>query len=100
MPLDRTCRSACVQVIVDRLGQIKEQHHAMRAAEWETSRERTDIVSKQLAQTKAIAQELEQENKMLLIKRKARMKEFLEAEAQHFEQQLNSMGKAFCKDRL
>ena len=36
-----------------------------------------------------------QENKELLIKRKARMKEFLAAEALTFEMQLNAQGKAF-----
>jgi len=87
------------QVITDRLLQIRESSHAMRACEWENSRERTDVVTKQLSETKKIASELEQENKMLLLQRKARLREFLAAEADIFEQQLNSMGKAFCKPR-
>ena len=70
----------------------------MRACEWANSRERTDITSMQLAETKQIAAELQQENRELLIKRKARLKEFLAAEAVVFEQQLNAMGKAFVKD--
>ena len=48
---------------------------------------------------KKIAQELEQENKELMLKRKARLRSFLEAEAQVFEAQLNTVGKAFCKER-
>ena len=86
-------------MITDRLLAIKEQQHAMRACEWEVSRERTDVTNTQLAETKKIAQELEQENKMLLVLRKERLKEFLAQEAVVFEQQLNSMGKAFCKER-
>ena len=71
----------------------------MRACEWENSRERTDVGVRHLAETKKIAAELAQENKMLMIQRKARMKEFLAEEAEVFEAQLNAMGKAFCKDR-
>jgi hypothetical protein len=81
-----------------RLGAIKEQAHAMRACEWANSRERTDILSAQLGERKKIAQELDQENRELLLKRRARMNEFLKAEAEVFEQQLNAMGKAFCRD--
>ena len=87
------------QIIVDRLEGIREQSHAMRACEWATSRERTDVTVRHLAETKAIAQELEGENKELLLKRKARLRNFLAAEAQVFETQLNAMGKAFCKER-
>lgn len=87
------------QIVVDRLQEIKVSQHAMRACEWATSRERTDLNVRQLAETKKITQELEQENKELLLKRKARLRDFLTAEAQVFEAQLNTMGKAFCKDR-
>lgn len=87
------------QVVVDRLEGIKETQHAMRACEWATSRERMDINVRHLAETKKIAQELEQENKELMLKRKARLRSFLEAEAQVFEAQLNTVGKAFCKER-
>jgi len=52
----------------------------------------------QLAETKKINAELATENKELLIKRKARMKEFLTEEAEVFETQLNAMGLAFRKD--
>ena len=92
-------RSECAQVITNRLMDIKVAQHAMRACEWEVSRQKTDVTSKQLAETKKIAAELEQENRMLGIQRKARMKEFLAAEAVVFEQQLNAMGMAFCKER-
>ena len=85
--------------MINRLNNIKEQAHAMRACEWEVSRQKTDITSKQLAETKRITAELDMENKMLAIQRKARMKEFLEAEAAVFEQQLNQKGLAFCKER-
>jgi hypothetical protein len=86
--------------VTDRLNAIKEQQGAMRACEWANSRERTDVLSRQLYETKQIAHELAMENKELLLKRKARMKEFLAAEAQVFEQQLNAQGKAFCKEVL
>ena len=87
------------QVITNRLNVIKEQSHAMRACEWANSKMRTDITQKQLQETKAIAQELEQANAVLLTERKTRLKEFLAAEAAVFERQLNEMGKAFCKNR-
>ena len=67
----------------------------MRACEWANSREKCDLAISQLYEQKQIAQELAQENKELLIKRKARMKEFLAAEALTFEMQLNAQGKAF-----
>lgn len=85
-------------MIIDRLAQINEQAHAMRACEWANSRERTDITSMQLYETKQINAELVQQNRELLIKRRARLKEFLATEAVVFEQQLNAMGKAFCRD--
>lgn len=83
------------QVIMDRLNAIKESAHAMRACEWANSRERTDVFIGQLYEQKTINQELEAENRELLVKRKARLKEFLAQEAMVFEQQLNAMGKAF-----
>ena len=85
-------------MINDRLDQIKEQSHAMRACEWNNFRQRTDVRLNQLYETKAIAQELEQENRELLLLRRARLKEFLQAESEMFEKQLNAMGKAFCTE--
>ena len=85
------------QIITDRLSAIKESAHAMRACEWSNSRERCDVTIARLYETKKIAKELEQENKELLTKRQARMREFLAEEAAVFESQLNAMGKAFCK---
>jgi hypothetical protein len=70
----------------------------MRACEWNNSRQRTDVRLNQLYQSKAIALELEQENRELLLLRRSRMKEFLQAESEMFEAQLNAMGKAFCTD--
>ena len=80
---------------MDRLAEIKHASHAMRACEWAASRERTDVEVLKLAETKKIYQELAQENRELLIRRKARMKEFLAQEASVFESQLNAMGLAF-----
>ena len=87
-----------IQVITDRLLNIKEQAHAMRACEWANSRERTDVEAAKVAQAKQISQELRQENAELLIRRRARMQEFLSQEAIVFEEQLNAMGLAFRKD--
>ena len=87
--------SLASQTLTDRINQIKESAHAMRACEWANSRERLDLGIAQIYEQKKIAQELAQENKELLIKRKARMKEFLAAEALTFEMQLNAQGKAF-----
>ena len=86
--------SLALQTLTDRINQIKESAHAMRACEWANSRERLDLGIAQIYEQKKIAQELAQENKELLIKRK-RMKEFLAAEALTFEMQLNAQGKAF-----
>lgn len=85
-------------MVTDRLLQIKESSHAMRACEWANSREKIDIEQMKLAETKKIHQELATENKELIIRRKARMKEFLAEEASVFESQLNAMGLAFRKD--
>lgn len=71
----------------------------MRACEWFVSRQHTDVMNQQLSETKRIAQELDQENRVTLLLRKARMKDFLEEEARMFEGQLNAIGKAFCKER-
>jgi len=87
------------QVLTNRIIAIKETSHAMRACEWANSKMRTDVTQKMLQETKQIAAELEMENKMITIVRKQRMKDFLAAEAEVFEQQLNAMGKAFCKHR-
>ena len=92
-------RCCCLQIITDRLISIKEQSHAMRACEWFNSRQHTDVMNQQLSETKRIAQELDQENRVTLLLRKARMKDFLEEEARMFEGQLNAIGKAFCKER-
>ena len=79
-------RRACLgaqeeQVISDRLLNIKEKSHAVRACEWHNSRMRNDVLVRQLQATKSIAAELDQQNKELLLLRRARMKEFLVEEA-------------------
>jgi hypothetical protein len=88
-----------LKTLSDRIEGMKERSHAMLAAEWATSKMRTDITQKQLQEIKTISQEMQQAQAVLLIERKTRMKEFLAYEAAIFEQQLNAMGKAFCKDR-
>ena len=69
------------QVLTDRLIDLKQQGHAMRACEWYNARERGDVALKELYEKKKITNELEQANKELLLLRRARMKELLEAEA-------------------
>ena len=78
------------QVITDRLIGIKEQSHAMRACEWANSKLVTDVTNRHLSETKKIAHELEQENREMMLLRKSRMREFLKAEAEVFEQQVSS----------
>jgi len=97
-PLNVRRRVQEEQIITDRLLSIKEKSHAMRACEWHNSRLRNDVHLQQLQATKAITTELEQQNKELLLLRRARMMEFLADEAKEFERQLNSMGLAFCKE--
>ena len=72
------------QIITDRLINIKEKAHAMRACEWHNSKMRNDVHLRQLQSTKAITAELEQQNKELLLLRRARMKEFLADEAKEW----------------
>jgi len=97
-PLNVVRRVRAEQVITDRLSGIKQAAHYMRACEWANSRERTDVTVQQLYETKKIAQELDQENKELLVLRRARLRDFLKAEAEVFEQQLNDKGLAFSRD--
>jgi hypothetical protein len=78
------------QVITDRLIGIKEQSHAMRACEWANSKLVTDVGNRHLAETKKIAAELEQENREMMLLRKSRMREFLKAEAEVFEEQVGA----------
>ena len=68
-------------MITDRLLDIKEKSHAMRLCEWYNSRLRNDVNLQRLHTTKAINVELQQQNKELLLLRRARMKEFLTDEA-------------------
>ena len=70
----------------------------MRACEWANSRERTDVEAAKVAEAKQISAELRQENAELILRRRARMQEFLSQEAIVFEEQLNAMGLAFRKD--
>ena len=62
----------------------------MRACEWANSKLVTDVGNRHLAETKKIAAELEQENREMMLLRKSRMREFLKAEAEVFEQQVRA----------
>merc|ERR1711990_901630 len=93
-PLNVARRVKDEQVLTERLIDLKQQGHAMRACEWYNARERGDVSLQQLYEKKKITNELEQANKEMLLLRRARMKELLEAEAFEFETQLNSMGLA------
>ena len=62
----------------------------MRACEWANSKLVTDVTNRHLSETKKIAHELEQENREMMLLRKSRMREFLKAEAEVFEQQVSS----------
>ena len=86
----RADRAHSLQAITDRLIGIKEQSHAMRACEWANSKLVTDVGNRHLAETKKIAAELEQENREMMLLRKSRMREFLKAEAEVFEQQVRA----------
>lgn len=87
------------QMRTDRLVDIGRSNMAMVRCEWEVARLRTDAVTKDKYETKAIVAEMEQGNKELILVRRARMAEFLAAEAAEFEAQLNERGLAFAKVR-
>ena len=105
------------------MAKLDELNFALRACEWENSREQLDSTASRLRADKQITQELMQGQKELLAVRKARMKEHLAAEAEQcapplvphasrrarahlkvtvprrFEAQLNEMGLALAKHR-
>ena len=83
----------------DRLVDIKAVNGAMVRCQWEASRMRTDPMTRERFIDKEVANEIEQGNKELILLRRARMKEFLEAEAAEMEAQLNARGLAFAKHR-
>jgi hypothetical protein len=111
------------QTRTDRLNKLGELNFALRACEWENSRDQLDSTAARLRSDKQIASELLQGQKELLAVRKARMKEHLTAEAEQcapplrgpprsglvltsgprprrrFEAQLNEMGLALAKHR-
>ena len=87
------------QMRTDRLVDIKAVNGSMVRCQWEASRMRTDPMTRQRFTEKEVANEIEQGNKELVLLRRARMKEFLTAEAAEYERQLNEMGLAFAKDR-
>ena len=83
----------------DRIIDINKSNLAMVRCEWEVARLRSDALTRDKFQSKAINAEIEQGNKELILLRRARMKEFLAAEAEEFERQLNAKGLAFAKFR-
>ena len=87
------------QTRTDRLVDIKAVNGSMVRCQWEASRMRTDPMTRQRFTDKEVANEIEQGNKELILLRRARMKEFLEAEAAEFEANLNARGLAFAKHR-
>tara|TARA_B100000795_G_scaffold96994_1_gene71190 strand:- start:1270 stop:1581 length:312 start_codon:yes stop_codon:yes gene_type:complete len=87
------------QTRTDRLVDIKAVNGSMVRCQWEASRMRTDPMTRQRFTDKEVANEIEQGNKELILLRRARMREFLEAEAAEFEANLNARGLAFAKHR-
>ena len=87
------------QTLVDRIQDVKASNLAMLRCEWQNARERSDVGVRQMQESKKISGELEQGQKELLALRQARMKEFLAAETEEFERQLNAKGLAFAKFR-
>ena len=74
------------------------QMTAMRTAWFEANEKRQTQLRHRLEQLHN-KEELIQANHEVLLLRRARMVEFLQAEAQLFERQLNELGLAFVKDR-
>ena len=98
-PLNIQRRVNQEQTQFEALRAIKASNLAQVRGQWEVSRLRTDASTRQRFEDKEIANEVEQGNKELLILRRARMKEFLAAEAAEHERQLNELGLAFAKYR-
>jgi len=92
-------RVADEQVRTDRLAEIKTANMSMVRCQWEASQMRMDPMKRQRFVEKEVANEIEQGNRELILLRRARMKEFLEAEAAGFEASLNVRGLAFAKHR-
>jgi hypothetical protein len=92
-------RVADEQVRTDRLVEIKTANASMVRCQWEASQMRMDPMKRERFVEKEVANEIEQGNRELILLRRARMKEFLEAEAAGFEASLNARGLAFAKHR-
>jgi len=82
-----------------RAAEMNAQNSVMLACGWANARERADLASSQRHLRKRVDDELIQANKETLLKRRARLKQFLAAEAAGFESQLGEMGLAFAKAR-
>ena len=98
-PLNVGRRVKQEQEQADQLANIKQANQAMVRCEWEVARLRTHVSTREKYEQKAINAEMVQANKELILLRKARMSEFLSAEALEFERQLNERGLAFAKYR-
>lgn len=71
---------------------------SMRTA-WFEANEKRQTLRRHRIEQYLNKEELLQANQELLLQRRARLKEFLTAEAMGYEQQLNAIGLAFAKDR-
>mmetsp|Transcript_49793 Transcript_49793/g.107848 ORF Transcript_49793/g.107848 Transcript_49793/m.107848 type:complete len:103 (-) Transcript_49793:405-713(-) len=88
------------ETIAARVHGVIDMNTALRDCAWHAGRERFDLAATKRHEAKRVALENEQANRVLLLERRARLKEFLAAEAEAFEAQLNDMGLAFAKERL
>merc|ERR1712113_1234690 len=87
------------QTLADRADAMRKQNQVMLASVWDNSRQRSDLAATQRHMRKRIDDELVQANKETLLMRRARLKQFLTAEAAGFEAQLGEQGLAFAKLR-
>mmetsp|Transcript_63286 Transcript_63286/g.105297 ORF Transcript_63286/g.105297 Transcript_63286/m.105297 type:complete len:104 (+) Transcript_63286:50-361(+) len=98
-PLNVQRRVQAEETMEKRVGELREMSFALHRCAWEKTRENQDLFASQLHQRKAMNLEIAMANKDVLLHRRARMKEFLAAEAAQFEAQLNEKGLAFAKYR-
>merc|ERR1712113_124523 len=98
-PLNVQRRVQAEETIEKRVGELRSMSFALHKCAWEKMRESQDLAAQQMHQRKAMNLEIAMANKDVLAHRKARMKEFLTAEAAQFEAQLNEKGLAFSKYR-
>merc|ERR1712087_345014 len=98
-PLNVQRRVQAEETIEKRVGELRSMSFALHKCAWEKMRESQDLAAQQMHLRKAANLEIAMANKDVLAHRRARMKEFLAAEAVQFEAQLNEKGLAFSKYR-